>query len=455
MRRNVFVAAVSAAALLGGSESAVSQAIPKRAAAAAGGGGGGGGGRKKLNEGAAAATADLDSFASFVSRKGLTSAVVPSTGEGVLAWVEYLRGTPNVFVARESDGFTAKPVTSYAGDAGFDISDLSLVVDSDDGSRIEALYSMFPSTKTEPQNPAHTLTPPTSSIFRVQVSSTSAKTRSDNERPAPPRTGAAKQEKELATPELLAADASISLSTYDGHSTGAIFTRYDPAFSSGGTTVLKTTTASSFARGTGQVNAGETPLFRVRQGQIGSMALRPGHGDGTTFAFENDRGDHGFIGVYNEGSASLLWVDPSFDSDEQPAWSPDGSKLGFLRFLQPLADAKGQSPANTQEGGRPFVVMVAEISNSSTAGAADNSGDLEVISATMVYDGCTSGYLDPAMYGVHPLQWSDNEHLLVPCENSGSVQCMRLVGMLNVMPRSLLVPMNLLCVLQLRLTLSL
>lgn len=418
MRRNSFVAVVLAAALVGGSESAVSQTSPQRRA----GEGGKGKGKTGSNEGAA----DLDSFASFVSRKGLTSAVVPSTGEGVLAWVEYSRGTPNVFVARENDGFSAKPVTAYAGDAGFDISDLALVVDPDDGGNsIEVLYSLFPSTKTEPQNPAHTLTPPTSSIFRVQVSSSSSKV---EQPPVATREGGASgQESELATPELLAADASISLSTFDGHSTGAIFTRYDPAFSSGGTTVLKTT-ASYIAGGSegGQPNAGgETSLFRVRQGQIGSMALRPGHSDGTTFAFENDRGDHAFIGVYNEGSASLLWVDPSFDSDEQPVWSPDGSKLGFLRFLQPLADAKGQSPSNTQEGGRPFVVMVAEISNSSTtttAGpAANNSGDLEVVSATVVYDGCTSGYLDPAMYGVHPLQWSDNEHLLVPCENSGFV----------------------------------
>ena len=63
---------------------------------------------------------------------------------------------------------------------------------------------------------------------------------------------------------------------------------------------------------------------------------------------------------------------------------------------QPLADSNGRSPENTQEGGMPFQVVVATISTGTSNGLQYTS--------EMVFDGCSSGYLDPAMYGVHPLQ---------------------------------------------------
>ncbi len=56
---------------------------------------------------------------------------------------------------------------------------------------------------------------------------------------------------------------------------------------------------------------------------------------------------------------------------------------------------QGRSPSNTQEGGQPFVVMVASVSADDDS---NSGGGLAVVSqATMVWDGCTSGYLDPSM----------------------------------------------------------
>ena len=333
----------------------------------------------------------IDSFTSFVARKGLTSTTVGTNGEAVLGWVEYLSGSSNVYVARQSANFAPQAVTSYAGDIGFDITDLSLVVDTADSNKLFAVYTLFPSTIDQPQNPAHNTVPPTASVVRVEIDPGTKST--------------------SATPEVLATGTSVAAATYSGKSggVGALYTRYNiDLFDtiSAGTSVFRTSSATSS-------EADETPLFRVRQGQLDSFTFRPGTNE-ATLAFANDRGDHAFIGIYQEGSSALTWVGPSFDMDSQPVWSPDGTKLGFLRFQQPLADDKGRSPGNTQEGGAPFVVMVATVSNSSTDGQF-------TVESSLVYDGCTSGYLDPDMYGVHPLQWSDNDHLLVSCENSGFI----------------------------------
>src|SRR3954466_10772867 len=54
--------------------------------------------------------------------------------------------------------------------------------------------------------------------------------------------------------------------------------------------------------------------------------------DGSKLAFVSDRGDHGFVGVYDVAGKTLRWMDPSVDSDIEPAWSQDGSRVAFLRI---------------------------------------------------------------------------------------------------------------------------
>ena len=53
--------------------------------------------------------------------------------------------------------------------------------------------------------------------------------------------------------------------------------------------------------------------------------------DGSRLAFVSNRGDHSFVGVYTDASTPIAWMAPSFDRDRSPRWSPDGRRIAFVR----------------------------------------------------------------------------------------------------------------------------
>jgi len=68
-------------------------------------------------------------------------------------------------------------------------------------------------------------------------------------------------------------------------------------------------------------------LFTAR-GNNGSPVWSP---DGSQIAFQSNRQDHSFIGVYTDKDSPIIWLDPTFNRDASPVWSPDGRKIAFTR----------------------------------------------------------------------------------------------------------------------------
>ncbi|MGB6682217.1 MAG: prolyl oligopeptidase family serine peptidase [Candidatus Acidiferrum sp.] len=78
--------------------------------------------------------------------------------------------------------------------------------------------------------------------------------------------------------------------------------------------------------------------------------------DGSKLAFASRRNDHGFIGVYDLSAKSLVYLDPSVDTDTQAAWSPDSHRIAFLR----IAVAKGELPFSPRREGQPWSIHIAD-----------------------------------------------------------------------------------------------
>ncbi len=92
-------------------------------------------------------------------------------------------------------------------------------------------------------------------------------------------------------------------------------------------------------------------LFTAR-GNVGSFRLSP---DGNALAFVSQRGDHSFVGVYYMETGQLKFINPGIDRDSDPVWSPDGTKLAFLRI--PYEENLIFIP---RREGLPFRIMVAD-----------------------------------------------------------------------------------------------
>ncbi|MEM9386764.1 MAG: prolyl oligopeptidase family serine peptidase [Pseudomonadota bacterium] len=101
-----------------------------------------------------------------------------------------------------------------------------------------------------------------------------------------------------------------------------------------------------------------TQLFSVRRGVAG-FTISP---DGGRIAFVSNRGDHAFVGVYHLEAESLTWLHPSVDHDTYPVWSPDSTRVAFLR--QP--HEAQVLPFMPRREGLPWSIHVADVDTGAT-----------------------------------------------------------------------------------------
>jgi dipeptidyl aminopeptidase/acylaminoacyl peptidase len=197
-----------------------------------------------------------------------------------IAWAFNEQGQRNIYVAEGPD-FKARRLTQYLTDDGQELTSVSL---SPDGNWVVYVRGGDHGSNWDDHvavNPAFSPTPPKVQIWSVPFAGGEPKLLGDGEEPV-------------------------------------VSPRSDQiAFVKGGQIFTAAIDGSSPAK----------VLFTAR-GSNGSPVWSP---DGSRIAFQSNRGDHAFIGVYSGADSPIVWIDPQYKRDGSPRWSPDGKKLAFIR----------------------------------------------------------------------------------------------------------------------------
>lgn len=137
------------------------------------------------------------------------------------------------------------------------------------------------------------------------------------------------------------------------------------------------------------------------RGQCGSLRWSP---DGSGLAFVSSRTDHSFIGVYDLAAKTVRYLDPSVDRDNNPAWSPDGKQIAYLR----IPASRELFLFGPKRAAEPWSVRVAPLS-----GAASGQGR-QVWKAE---PGRGSAFRE--IVAENQLFWGADDRLVFPWERDG------------------------------------
>eukprot|EP00935_MAST-01C_sp_MAST-1C-sp1_P001667 g1667.t1 len=317
--------------------------------------------------------------------------------DGHVAWVETSRGVANVFGAVETPTGLSDPfaLTNWTADDGMEISLFGFYAPASGDGVPLVHYDRRPS---DDSNPTHACSPPIGGLYSVPFGYQGAATSNSTSTLI-----TTKRIVDSAHGRLLYV-ANNEVEGAGGGNLGAA------AYRAPSVMMLKLALTGD------SVVGAPRRLFTTKHGIIGSMAWSP---DGQTLAFSNDRGDHGYVGLYHyseESSADgfLSWLSPSYDTDTWPHWSPDGTMLVFRRDRD-MTGADGRDSRCVQHGycgtaGPAYSLMLSKIENGH-----------EVGTARVLFTDHRSGYPNGAAgYGIRGIIWHGVQ-LLFGCETSGFV----------------------------------
>ncbi len=231
--------------------------------------------------------------------------LTPAPAKGRVAWVFNQRGSRNLWTAEPAAGtYKARQLTAYNDDDGQDLGQLSWSHDAETivftrGGDLEFLNAANP-------NPANVSGAVEQNILALSVQG--------------------------GQPKVLGEGHSPAVSPQDDV----------VAFINKGQVWLVRLDGSAKAEQLIHAN-----------GNANSLRWSP---DGSKLAFVSGRGDHGFIGVYDVASKSIVYLDPSADHDSEPAWSSDGRQIAFIR----IPVNKKTLPFSPRREGEPWSIIVAD-----------------------------------------------------------------------------------------------
>ncbi|HKS68329.1 MAG TPA: prolyl oligopeptidase family serine peptidase [Candidatus Acidoferrales bacterium] len=232
--------------------------------------------------------------------------LTPAPAKGMFAWVFNAEGKRNVWIAEPAtggNGYSSRRLTNYSQDDGQDVGELAWTPDATAIVFVHGGDFEFP--RREYPNPARLAAGVEQDVYVVPVSG--------------------------GEPRKIG----------EGHS---------PAVSPKGDYVAYVFKGQIWLA---KLDGSEKPEQAIHElGENDSLRWSP---DGQSIAFVSSRGDHDFIGVYSLGSKAVNYLDPSTDRDQEPVWSPDSSKIAFIRI--PSKFGLVFAPART---GPPWSIRVAD-----------------------------------------------------------------------------------------------
>ncbi len=219
------------------------------------------------------------------------------------AWVFNDEGKRNIWIADGPEFINSRQITRYQQDDGQSISNL---IFTKSGDRLLYVRGGAPNRRGEVPNPISLGEWPKREIWMIR---------------------------EGAEPELVHEGSSASLSPDDQH---LVFIHKGQVWLK----VLKEDTAAA-------------PLFKIRGG-VSQLRWSP---DGSKLAFISNRGDHGFTGIFDIATGEVAYLSPSVDRDSNPAWSPDGNSLVWIR--EP--NERSRLPFIPRRSAAPWSVLKADV----------------------------------------------------------------------------------------------